>query len=457
MTFNIRRPLSATILALPLLFATNAAVAQSGAERVAAAAREAEARGADPVAAAADAVEAEDRRLVQSQGPTAAFGYAPNAPQFELSTNRGDGEATIMFAGELSRTGRDYDPATGDDRRTSSTSRVYLRGVAPLDKDDEDAPRFVNLANPLGGSRITIGFVHYISSYTLHRDQLEAARADRTTILRACLRQTVSQWQREALRTEEQIALTEAYYAEFADRLATAQGPELALLQTNGLAAYDTEIPAPVRNRCLVGNTGSPRDTLELAAIYGDPEQVVRIGRAVTGNAPTLFFGAEGTVSQNDYSFLDRTAFKIDEASHRGYAISAFAGVIGGSGSWSLRAGLTYARDYKQQRSIELCRPLTGSTDTQCLTGRDGPPTRQTNAAASLEGRLRFATPIGDIGLAPAVAIDLDEGEYTLDLPIYIARDSDDRLTGGVQVGYSSAKNDVSFGFFIGVPFNIFQ
>jgi hypothetical protein len=406
------------------------------------------------VAAQVDALEARDRRIVQSQGPSQSFAYAPNGPQIQFSSRRADGEATLSLAAEVSRTNRAYDPVSGDDRRASWTSRLYLRGVAPIGEGNENAPIFVNLAEPLDGARITLGFVHYISRYTLHRGAILDALHDRTTLVGDCLRHMVDQWRRQPGRSAEQMELGRDYVAAYEAQLSTERRPELALLITNRGGRF-SDIPDEVKNHCLTGQEGSAGDEIALASEFNATALSESMLRAFTGDAPTLFYGAEATVSQKDYSFLNRTAFSIDDVSHRGYSLSAFAGWIGGTGRWSLRGGLSYTRTYDEQHKVNLCRPVAGTTDTQCLTGADGAPTRNSETAFSLEARALIATPVGDVGIAPVVGIGLNDGEYTVNVPIYVARNDDHQLTGGIQFGYSSEKSNFMFGFFVGVPLNI--
>ncbi|HYE29626.1 MAG TPA: hypothetical protein VD887_13555 [Allosphingosinicella sp.] len=443
--------LAAAIGAFP---ATDGALAQSAPS--ASDRAEGEARLLESIAARADQIEAQDRSIVQAQGPTDREGFAPTVPVFQLSTSSGETEISLGLSADLARTRRQYDPLSGNDRRTSSTTRVYLQGFAPIDKDEPAAGRFVDLTNPLSGSRITAGFVHYRSRYTLRRNEILQALRIRQQVLSNCVEQSVRAWQ-SGITSSDEIALGDRYVEAFRERMARPRTlPESALRNIVADARFTT-IPEAVRSRCVHGTEAEPGDFLPLVALYGAPGLEDEVIRSLTGDAPTFFFGADATIGETEFSFLDRTSFSIQKDSRTGYSVEGFAGVIGGSGNWSIRGGVSYSRAHEAQRAVQLCRPVAGSADIQCLTGADGAPTRNSRTVASAEGRLLLplGPQLGNIGIAPEFAIDVDEGDWSLDVPIYFARNGEGQLTGGARIGYASEGDDVSFGFFVGVPFNI--
>lgn len=449
MTAFTRRLLSRLLVGAPAMLAASATLAQPSNDV-------ADGNLVSLVAPQAERVKEQDRAIVQSQGVVGREGFAPTSPVFQLSTERGETELSIGLAAQLGRTRSDFDPISGVDRRTSSTSRIYLQGFAPVDEDDEDADRFVNLAEPLDGARITLGFVHYRSRYTLRAEEIRELRAYRGTAHANCLAQVVAEWQRDV--SPEEGLLGTQYLEAFRERMSQPNSrPETTLYAINDDPRFDA-LPDSVTYRCIPGREGSlARNLGQLLSRFGGAEFADADIRTLTGAAPTYFFGAEATVSQSNFSFLDRTDFEIEEESHRGYEVSAFAGMIGGRGNWSLRAAISHSRAYDSEDSIELCRPVAGSSDIRCLAGADGPPTRNSRTVLSLEGRVLVPLALLDsnIGIAPELAVDPEDGEYSIDVPVYFARNSDEQLTGGLRVGYSSTNDDVSFGFFVGVPFNI--
>ena len=438
--------LASSLILIASIVSAPAALAQSDGTR-------GEASLTDEVLRRVEDVKADDRAVVQSQPLVGRSGFAPSLPVFQLSTEQGETEVSLGISAEIGRTTSQMEPTTGDDRRTSSTTRLYLLGFAPVAEDDED--RFVNLADPVDGSRLTVGFVHYFSNYTLRRSDIVAAREVRVAVISNCLRQTVAAWQ--GGQTQANVALAADYLRAYEDLLAMPRTlPEGALLLVNEDPRF-ASLPPEVKKACAVGEEGGPENTGVLVERFGQPEFQDILIRSVTGNAPTYFFGADATVGRKSYSFLDREAFANESESNTGYEIAAFGGIIGGSGNWSARVGISHARTYADQDSVELCRSVVGSTDILCLSGADGPPTRNNRTILSLEGRqlFRLANALGNIGIAPELAIDVDDGEYTVDVPIYLARNADGQLNGGVRVSYSSDENDVAFGIFVGVPFNI--
>lgn len=399
----------------------------------------------------------DDRSIVQSLGPIERNGFAAPSPTFQLKADSGETEVSLGISHVIGRTRSDWQPGSALDRRTSSTTRFSLQGFAPVDKDGGD--RFVNLADPLSGTRVKLAVVRYVSHYQLKQEDILAARRVLNESLSSCVVRNVEAW--SSGRPSEQSELASKYATAFNAQWRESPTPraEIALYSVNNSAEFK-ELPDDLKRRCLVGDTETgPANNEELIRAYGNSKDWDAVIRAVSGNAPTWFYGLEATANRNTFKFLDRPSFTLSEEKKTGYQVSAFGGIIGGTGNWSLRGGFSHSRSYSGQDEVEICQTTTVIGQTQCLTGADGAPGKKTLNVISAEGRILFPLSgvYSQIGVAPEVALDVDSGEYSVDVPIYFAPNKDGHLTGGIRVGYASEKDNLTFGLFVGVPFTVFQ
>jgi hypothetical protein len=394
--------------------------------------------------------EAADRAIVKEQGPTDRGGFSPTFPTLQLLATTGEKEVSLGIGFSLSNPG--VDPSNSL-RRSSRTTRFSFTGFAPIDKDKGE--RFVNLAKPLSGSRLKIGVVHYFSNYTIRQQDINTAVTEMNRALDNCVRRRVSAWALDKPEASRQLAAN--YVTRLTAETATRGETEQALTVLDADAAF-SDLTATAKS-CRVGEEGGFKSNEQLVTEYGNRDQIRASIRAATASAPTYFFGGDTTLGRNGFSYLDRTAFVIEEKEKGEYEFSAFAGVIGGSGTWSLRGGVSHSLAYDPQDEIQLCQTTPTPGQTQCLTGADGAPARTKRTVITMEGRtlFRLAGTNARIGIAPEFAFDPDNSEYSIDVPIYFAPGEGGRLTGGVRVGYASEKKDLSFGLFVGVPFTVFQ
>lgn len=438
-----------------------------------------DARALEVVAHAAEVQEEEDRSIVEDQGPADREGFSPSSPTIQLLATSDDKEVSIGIT--LDHSTVHVNPNDPHKQR-AQTTRFSLYGFAPVDKDGGD--RFVNLAKPMSGSRLKIGLVHYFSNYTLRQEDTDVAMRVMNLSFGNCVQERLGAWaavQPDATRQlvtnyNDVIATLRANGLETEQAIAAVESRAFDNLTTIPEVAASREQPGfkelvaakslpafgklqGVVNTCRVGTEGGFKTNEAVIEQYGDRSPIDASIRAVTGNAPTYFVGGDAAFGRKSFSFLDRAAFAIQEKNRGEYSLSAFGGVIGGNGLWSLRAGVTHSRTYDAKDEIELCQATTTVGQTQCLTGPDGAPSPTKTTALTLEGRRLFTIPgtTSRIGVAPEFAFDPDDSEYTVEVPIYFAPDKDGKLTGGIQFTYGSKKNDLAFGVFVGVPFTVFQ
>ncbi len=178
---------------------------------------------------------------------------------------------------------------------------------------------------------------------------------------------------------------------------------------------------------------------------------------------PTLFYGVDATVGYDEFDVLDRTNFLVDDVGRVAYDGTAYLGIIGKKGNWSSRISASYTRGFESPEVAEFCQNISGTMDQNCISGPDGRPIRSESAFVS--GELRVLFPFGkkpDIGeqddrskfgIAPEFTWDVDDGEWAIDVPVYLQRNEKGVLDGGIRFGYRSDMNDFGVGLFVGVPF----
>ena len=440
-----RRAIACLLISAPILARTAPVQAQEAAT---------DQESVKIVAEVADAQEVSDRKIVERQGPSERSGFSSPASYFQISTETGTTEVSLAISRDIASTRVDKkDPL----RRTSTSTRFTIQGFAPVDKNGGDS--FVNISEPLDGARVKLSLVRYVSNYTLSEKAILQARAVLNRAIQNCVTASVAAWQ--AGEPKEKRELAEKYLKAFIPATeGTGVRAESELRTINGRNEYK-DLPADLRDACVVGATASgPHNNGQIIEQYGEEGQVDSGTRAVTSNAPTYFYGLEGTANYKTYSFLDRSGFKLDEEGKAGYQIGAFVGYISGSGAYSLRAGVSHAQKYTAKDPIQFCRPASVVGQSECLSGPDGAPGESKSNLISFEARKLFAFKSGflaDIGVAPELSYDIDSGEISIDFPIYLAPNKDNQLNGGVRFGYGSEKNQFAFGLFVGVPFSLFK
>ncbi|WP_430424664.1 hypothetical protein [Phenylobacterium sp.] len=183
---------------------------------------------------------------------------------------------------------------------------------------------------------------------------------------------------------------------------------------------------------------------------------------------PVAFTGLRVSGNQAAYKYLDRPSFGIEKESHFGFSAGAFGGLLLNHGMTSVTGEFTYKRAYDAQDPVELCQPLSGTIQTQCLTGADGRPERSKEAIFSAELRHAFKAKVGTfskLAIAPEVSADVENDAWSVSLPVYFAGDGKGSLRAGVRGVYVNTKDkvnggrdeDFTIGVFFGVPFSVLQ
>lgn len=151
--------------------------------------------------------------------------------------------------------------------------------------------------------------------------------------------------------------------------------------------------------------------------------------------------------SRERFDYLTET---LDPGSqyHVGWGIGATAAFVSPSRRWMYLLGADYQKGREGADSAILCPPLGGTGVVTCAEGPVGPPSTVNRKLLSAEMRGN----LGMVGYGLRAAHDFESDTTGIDLPIYLLRNAEGALTGGVRLGWSS-KDDVVVGIFLSSPF----
>jgi hypothetical protein len=336
--------------------------------------------------------------------------------------------------------------SSGDATLSATSDRFSLKANIPIAKTSKDS--LFDIKGIANASTATLSYARYSTKYeeggqtylNIYNPAFRQClvKESGTVAKRAVLVEydkllAKSKEQRGHFILETKIA-TQAQYKTAAGELATACGPEQF------------------------------GDEIGLIDKFASPDDIIYLKNNIIEQHPVFFMGVDATLGYKKYEVLDRTAFLVGERGKFAYDGTAYAGVIGKRGDWSLKFIGSYTRSFKAPDTAQICRALTGTTQ-ECISGPDGTPIK--DESAYVAGEFKWLIPLGPdsrnvdgsrvlakrIAIAPKVTLDVDESSWAVDLPVYLKADKAGKLNGGIRFGYRSDKDDFGVGLFVDVPF----
>lgn len=135
---------------------------------------------------------------------------------------------------------------------------------------------------------------------------------------------------------------------------------------------------------------------------------------------------------------------------HIDWRVGASASFVMPSRRFRYALGADYGRSHRPGRDVILCPSASGPDPVECVSGPLGPPTEQTRKVIWAEARGGLAA----LGYSLKVAHDFESDTTGVDLPIYLLRNANGALTGGVRIGWSE-ETDVVYGIFLSSPLSL--
>jgi hypothetical protein len=133
---------------------------------------------------------------------------------------------------------------------------------------------------------------------------------------------------------------------------------------------------------------------------------------------------------------------------HVGWGVGATAAFVSPSRRWMYLLGVDYQKGREGADSAILCPPSGGTGVVTCVEGPVGPPSTVNRKLLSAEMRGN----LGIVGYGLKAAHDFESDTTGVDLPIYLLRNAEGALTGGIRLGWST-EDDVVVGIFLSSPF----
>jgi hypothetical protein len=228
-----------------------------------------------------------------------------------------------------------------------------------------------------------------------------------------------------------------------------------------------TDITKAARTECVRQANEAKQPTKPCEAPFIDDSFIEKYQKARYGEfmqaffpaAPAFAYGLEGGVGYKNFSYLDAVAGKHDTVRDSLSAKAYFSIYPYGDPS-SVTASLSYQHAFKDAKSSTLCPTPGGPGPLVCLTGPVGRPLNDDATLLSLEARREFATtgvPFAKkFALSAQVTRDFHSDVTGVDVPVYFVPDEKGNLIGGLRFGWTSEKNEATFGLFVGSAFSLF-
>lgn len=167
-------------------------------------------------------------------------------------------------------------------------------------------------------------------------------------------------------------------------------------------------------------------------------------GRGLVGSSFTL----ELEAGRKPREYFD-TAAKVVEEDRSTFAVDlSWTGMLK-NGTTTLE--FVQKRDYKPAKAATLCSAISGSLLEECTTK----PRARAQAKDSSVGGVEWKLLLRGFAIAPALQRDFEENVWGAQLPIFLVRDEDGALTGGLRLGWRSDTDDFSAAIFVSKPFDL--
>jgi hypothetical protein len=198
-------------------------------------------------------------------------------------------------------------------------------------------------------------------------------------------------------------------------------------------------------------NDCSPEGLSEILKATGKTQrqvdrQTLAISDAGFGWFVGTAFGGKVMAGRKEREFFDADA-KVAEDDRVGFS----AGV---TGTFFLRNGtagfqLLQKREFEEAKGATLCTPIAeGSLLDECQTK----PRSRADSVDSLVGSIEWKIALTNLALVPQLQHDFDEGLWAAQLPIYLVRNDEGQLTGGLRLGWRSDTDDFYAAIFVAQP-----
>jgi hypothetical protein len=162
---------------------------------------------------------------------------------------------------------------------------------------------------------------------------------------------------------------------------------------------------------------------------------------------------SEGKVGTDKREFFTNNG---EKGKRRPTAWSGSLALVRDGGSNRFLIGVTRERAIEDSETeVEKCQPVDGSALPTCKTLPLGPPSESYSTLARVSWTYLVAT--HPLGFSPTASYSFSKKETGIEVPIFFLSDSDDHLTGGVRLAWTSKSNDFKASVFVTKPISLFN
>lgn len=165
-------------------------------------------------------------------------------------------------------------------------------------------------------------------------------------------------------------------------------------------------------------------------------------------------WGGSAKVASLDLEYLDKNDLTRTSQHAKPWSLGGFIAYNPDDVLTVITLSAKYQKSFKNQKSATLCPlPVPGGAYVTCATGALGAPDKVTGKLLSIEVRRQFA----EFGMGVILTRDFGERVTGIELPVYLVKDKEGKLTAGLKSGWRSDTDKLTFGVFVGVPFSLFR
>lgn len=173
---------------------------------------------------------------------------------------------------------------------------------------------------------------------------------------------------------------------------------------------------------------------------------------------PLRAISFQSSVGYGKFGFVNPLTLVPGSQEKVGWSVGASFTQYSRASPTAFTIGFDYERAYKAQDKRILCPVPSGTAPVTCVQDHIGPPTLDESGLIRINLRHRFvdAKGKGILAISPSVTYDAFDNEWGFELPVYLVPGGDGNLTGGFKLGYTTEKDDFTFGIFVGAAFGQF-
>lgn len=167
-----------------------------------------------------------------------------------------------------------------------------------------------------------------------------------------------------------------------------------------------------------------------------------------------LIWGGSGKAGSETFKFVEPATLAQRSVEETGWSGKVFVAYRppGKAFDHSVYT-LSYSRGeaWKNRDETTICPP--GGAPATCVKGSAGPPVRTDTEVLTFE----YQRSLNDHAIAVRVSHDWGQDVSSIEIPVYLFRDKEGGLTGGVQLGWRSDEDEVVAGIFVSKAFSMLE